>query len=227
MKRNTVKKDPKHTIYFIGGPARSGKTTVAERIMRRKHFVVVSTDVIRAAVRKVLIGESRVSIEEINFKGKAVFRRPGDLKVHKVTFEKSPKESEDALAWVGTLGIIETYDRKNNVDVLIEGIAVTPERVSKLKLKNMAIKAVFIGYGDKSHTAAILEHARKKEDWVHTWIKEHGGDDSRVEDWVRKGVARSKVVEKLAKKFGYGYFDITKRPFKEQVQAIADYLLLN
>jgi len=219
-------KSHKHTVYFIGGPARVGKTIVAERIMRRKHLVIVSTDVIRAAVRKVLIGESRVSIEEINFKGKATFRRPGDLKVHKVTFEKS-SDKDDELAWAGTLGLIETYDRKNNVDVLIEGIAVTPERVSRIKLKNLAIRAVFIGYGDESHADSVIAYSKKEGDWVQTWLKEHDGDDTNVKDWLRKGVVKSKRVEKLAKKFGYGYFDITKRPFKEQVQAVADYLLLN
>ena len=219
-----MKNNKKHVIYLIGGQTRAGKTIISRQIMRRKHLISVSTDVIGAVVKKVLIDESYVSIEKISFKGKVSLRRPGDLKIHKIIFEKNSDEN-DNLTWDGVLGLIETYDRKNNIDILIEGIAVTPERVSRLKLKNLSIKAVFVGYSNESHADAILKSSKKNKDWIQIWLKEHGGDESLVEDWVKEGIIKSKRVEKLAKKFGYKYFDITKRPFREYVKAVSDYLL--
>ena len=83
----------------------------------------------------------------------------------------------------------------------------------------------FVGCNDESHISSVIEHAKEKKDWVHTWIQEYDGDDTHVRDWIREEISRSKVIEKLAKKFGYGYFDITKRPFEEHVQVVIDYLL--
>jgi 2-phosphoglycerate kinase len=219
-----MRKKKKHILYVVGGLSRTGKTIVAGSIMRRKHLVVIPTDAIRAALRKVLIGESRVSVERISFRSAATYRRPGSLRKRRIVRVRKTKR-EDDLAWIGVRGLIETYDRKNMVDVLLEGIAITPERIGRLKLKNLKVRAVFLGYSSISHGAAMLAYSRRKHDWVNTWIKEHGGDESHVHEWVRKGISRSAAIEKAAKKFGYRYFDISRRPFKEQIGAAVDYLL--
>ena len=216
-------KKANHTIYFIGGLARVGKTIVSLKLIRRKHLVPISTDGIRAAMRKILIGESHVSVDQIEFHGKATFRRPGNLKQHKISFARKSK-NEDDLAWIGVVGLIERYDYRNFTDILIEGIAVTPERVHKLKLKNLKIRAAFIGYNDESHLKSVLRYSKKKNDWVQTWIKEHGGDYSHVKDWIQKGILQNDVRRKQARGYGYGYFDITERPFNEHVRIVLRYL---
>lgn len=219
-------KSRNHTIYFIGGPARVGKTIVSLQLIRRKDLIVVSTDGIRAAMRKILIGKSHVSVDRIEFHGKATFRRPGNLEPRTVTFRRTSRH-EDDLAWIGVTGLIERFDYRNNTDVLIEGIAVTPERVHRLKLKNLKIRAVFIGYNNESHAGSILRYSEKNNDWVRTWIQEHGGDRSRVKDWVKKGIVKNNAVKRQARRFGYRYFDITERPFKQHTQAVLKYLCAN
>lgn len=219
-------KKTKHTIYFIGGPARVGKTIISLKLIRQKHLIPISTDGIRAAMRKILIGESHVSVDHIEFKGNATFRRPGSLKPHKISFARKSKNEED-LAWIGVAGLIERYDARNVADILIEGIAVTPGRVHSLKLKNLKVRAAFVVYSNESHMKSILRYSKKNNDWVQTWIKEHGGDTSHVKKWIQKEIVKNASTEKQAHRFGYGYFDVTERPFKSHVQTVLRYLSSN
>lgn len=192
--------------------------------MQRKSVVMIPTDIIRFGINNIFLGESYISLEKISFKGVATFRRPGSLKVHKIKFNKKNQDRDD-LAWFGASGMIHAYDRANKTDVLVEGIAVTPERIHSLKLKNLVIRAAFIGYNNGSHLASILAYSKKKKDWVHTWIQEHDGDGAHVKKWVREKVVRSGALRKLARKFGYAYFDITKRPFRKHIESVTGYLL--
>lgn len=218
-----MKRKFKPTLYLIGGFARAGKTMVAREVMRRKRIISVSTDTIRAAIRKVLIGESRVAVEKASFRGKVAFHRPGSLKVYHFNIIKDYWD-EDKMTWQGILGFIETHDR-HKTDLLIEGIAITPERVHRLKLKNFRVKAVFVGYSRESYLESILTYSKKKNDWIHTVIKEHNGNDAPVKKWMRENVEKSGVLKKKVKKFGYGYFDVSERSFKTQVKTAVSYLL--
>ncbi|HEX4104082.1 MAG TPA: hypothetical protein VHZ04_01220 [Candidatus Paceibacterota bacterium] len=217
-------KTKKHTLYLIGGPSRVGKSIIASEILRRRHLIAISTDGIRAAVRNVLVGESRVSVDRISFSVQAAFRRPGSLKVHKVHIVKKNQQQDD-LAWQGVLGLVHAYDRGNRFDVLVEGIAVTPERVHRLakKLKNLKVKAAFVGYSNATHADAILAYAKEKKDWVHTWIKEQGRGDASVHEWVRKGIVKNAKLKRSARKFGYAYFNLSERPFNDHVRAVMRY----
>jgi hypothetical protein len=175
-------------------------------------------------IRNVLTGMPHVAVEKISFRGNVTFHRPGNLKVHKADFSVK-NETEDKLTWKGIVGLIDKYDEANKTDVLIEGIAVTPERVHRLKLKNLSVKAAFLGYDNMSHLDTILTYSKNKNDWVQVWIKEYKGSDAHVREWVRKEIARSAKVKKLSKKFRYGYFDITKYPFEKYVRTVLRYLL--
>jgi 2-phosphoglycerate kinase len=214
----------KHTLYIIGGLSRVGKTIVFEKLMARRHAITIQTDAVRAAMRKVLIGESYVAVEKMRISVYATLHRHGSLTAYTKNHTQRPK-GEDDLAWAGVLGLIETYDRKDSADVIIEGVAITPERIHALTLKNLSVRAAFIGYGDSAHLQAILAYSEKKKDWVHTSIKEHGGDASHVTKWARDGVVKSRKLKKHAEEFGYGYFDVSARPFREHAAAVLAYLL--
>ncbi len=217
-----MKNKHRPTLYLIGGLARTGKSKVMRAVMRLRHVAAASTDTTRAAIRKVLTGESYIAIHEARFRGKISFHRPGSLKVHHLTISKD-HWNEDEMTWQGILGLIETHDR-HRANLLIEGIAITPERVRRLRLKNLRVRAVFLGYEHESHLESILAYSRKKKDWINTVIKEHGGDDTPVRKSVQEGIAKSSKLRKQARKLGYGYFDVSKRPFKAQIKAATTYL---
>ena len=219
-----MKQEKRHTLYVIGGLARVGKTTIFAKLVQQRHAITIQSDAIRAGLRKVLIGESHVNVRKIHMKASGTFQRPGDLKMHKINHVIDTKD-EDELAWIGITGLLETYDRNNRADVIIEGIAITPERLHALKLKNLKVRAVFIGYNNDSQLERMLAFAHKEKDWVWRTIQEHDGNTDHVVKWVREGIVKSRKLERGAKKFKYGYFDISAGPFKQHTEAVVKYLL--
>lgn len=172
----------------------------------------------------MLVGETKVYVDRISFRVAATYRLPGGKRLKRLVRSKKNQEKDD-LAWNMASSLIKSYDRKNTADILVEGVAITPRRIWRLKLKNLNVRAVFLGYSHRSHAASIIEHSKKKRDWVYEWIQEHKGDESHVHQWVREGIKGSAAIEKAAKKYGYRYIDVTHRPFEKQVKTAIDYLL--
>ncbi len=210
------------TLYLLGGLARSGKTTVFKEIVFKKPIISVTTDSLRASVRNVLLDEPYVTVEEIAFNGTARFRRPGSLEIVEKKF--TSEANEDELTWKAVLGFINPYDRKD-IDVFVEGIAITPERVSKLQLKNLTPRAAFLGFSDPHYIDTIIKHAHEQKNWVYTVIQEHGGDESEVRRWFAESLEKNKELERMAKEHGYQYFDASSKSFEEYISEVTTYLL--
>lgn len=193
--------------------------------MKERPLPFISTDALRFALRSALFDEPYVSVDELEFTGRAVFRRPGEQGSHTKQFSKD--KHEDALAWDAALGFIDFYDRGDK-PLLMEGMIITPERVHNLKLKKLSIRTVFLGYSDISHLTTILEHANSNSsDWINKLITEKGGDTTPVKASVALEVERNKVVAQLCAEYGYGYFDVTSQPFAKHTEEIKNYLLQN
>jgi 2-phosphoglycerate kinase len=217
---NTKKK---HTLYLIGGPMRVGKTIIGMKMLRRKPMVALSTDGIRGANRSLLLGKPGAHVKEIRFACDAMVAGKNGKGLRAISFARKGMNQDD-LAWESALGFIDSYDWADRVNLLIEGVAITPERVHRLKLRHLSLRAIFVGYSGESHAASIFAHADKKKDWVYEWLKK-GGDRAEVKDWVLGGISQSALFKKQAEKFGYGYFDLSLRPFREHVRAVLNYLL--
>lgn len=217
---NTVK----HNVYVIGGLPRTGKTIVFREMVRRCHAITIQTDAVRAAIRKVLVGESYVSVQKMRINVQATLGASGNSVAHAINRTQIPS-GEDGLAWTGVLSLLETYDRDNATDVIVEGVAATPEHIHALALKNLSVRAAFIGYHNVAHFDKVLAYAHEKNDWVQASIDEHGGGTDHVKEWVHGGVAQSLELERIAEKLGYGYFDVSARPFDEHIEAVVAYLL--
>jgi 2-phosphoglycerate kinase len=214
-----------HTVYLVGGPARTGKTTILEAVLYKRTMMAVSSDAIRSAIRNALIDEPYVSVDNLDFSGNATFRRPGSLAPHTKIFSKNIQDEEE-LAWAGVVGLIDHYSRRNDTDLIIEGIAITPERVNKLKTDRLVVKAAFVGFTDNVHVDSILAHAQNhKSDWVNKWLKEHNNDDTHIRNWGERQIEISKKFQAQASRHGFGFFDIVDRPFSNHVEAVTDYLL--
>ncbi len=218
-----MQKNHRPTLYLIGGMARVGKSHVARAVIHRKRIATARTDIIRAAIRKAFTGESYIAIHDGYLRGAITFHRPGSLKEHRLTITRKHWD-ENEMIWQGALGFIETYDRHKE-NLLIEGVAITPERVHGLRLKNLRVRAVFLGYENESQIEAILAHSRKKNDWIQRVIEEHGGDEAPARRGLRKGIAKSVRLRRQAKRFGYGYFDVSAGSFRTQIKRATSYLL--
>ncbi len=215
-------KDTQNKLYLIGGPARSGKTTILQKILRRKPICAVSSDSIREAARNIFVGESYISVDKLAFEGDATFRRPGEKISHQIHFNQHP--TEDELTWQAITGFINSYDRKNR-EVLIEGVSITLKRILALKLQHLQIRAAFVGFTRDTHLKTIMAHSQKQNDWIQKVIQENDGDDSAVRTWFHKEVEENKQLKKAAEQHGYPFFDISAEPFETVTASVVDYLL--
>ena len=113
--------------------------------------------------------------------------------------------------------------------VLIEGVAITPQRIYELNIPTLALqKAVFLGYSRASHAHSILNHAQqaRHKDWVFNQMEKNPSYVNDVRSWMKTGIPESAQLKIDAEACGYGYFDITDYPdFEKYVADVADYLL--
>lgn len=210
------------TLYIVGGSPRAGKTTIVEKFLEQNPIPSTSTDALRAAMRNALFDEPYVTAEKLSIKGNVEFRRPGYKERLKKSFSSDIPENE--LAWKAAVGLIDHYDRRNQ-SLILDGMVFDPEQVRRLKLTNLAVKVLFVGYNSVSHADTIIEHAKGNPyDWINDWLGETEGDEKEIRDWVATEVDRSNINAQLATKYGYGYFDITIKPFNEHIDAALNYL---
>jgi hypothetical protein len=116
-------------------------------------------------------------------------------------------------------------------DVLIEGVAITPQRIHGLDIPALTLqKAVFLGYSRESHAHSILNHARQtgESDWVYRQLQKNPSYKNDVWSWMKPGIAESAQLKIDAEGFGYGYFDVTDyADFEKYVTEVIEYLLIS
>lgn len=215
------------TLYLLGGSARSGKTIIFNKIINSKPMMAISSDALREGIRNVLLDESYVSVQNLSLSGDATFHRPGENKDISHTKHFSKEFTENEFTWKTIVGLINHYDRhlKKDVPLIIEGVAITPERVNSLQLKNTDIKAAFLGCTEMAFLENILEYSKKHKDWVYKAIQENNGDDASIREWFTSVIKESKQMAIQAEKFGYAFFPVDSANFEKYCNTVADYFL--
>ncbi len=213
-----------NNLYVIGGPPRCGKSTILYELMKQKPVVAVQFDAVRDGVRNALFDETNVEVTKLHLKGGVTFKKEDGASASKAI--SIGITEEDPFVWKALTGIVKYYDKDlDTQDLALEGTGITPTLASRLKPANYVIRAAFVGFTDAAHSEAILAHARDKEDWIHTWLKQNQGDEAEVRAWINSEVERSKREAKEVAELGYGYFDLSKRPFEDHVKTAVEYLL--
>lgn len=215
-----------NTLCLIGGSPRSGKTIIFNEIIRQKPMIAISSDALRESVRYTLLEEHFVTIQKLSFQGDATFHRAGEHKDASHTKHFSYEIDQEELTWNSIKGLISYYDRKGAASLIIEGMAITPERVKSLSLKNLELRAVFLGSTEESYFENILAYSKEKEDWMYKKIhQEDGGDDSNVRKWFSDEVIRNRKVAVLAEENGYGFFSPHEGSFDEYRDKVVKYII--
>ena len=187
-------------------------------------MIAVQTDAVREGVRRGLIQESSVTINKLSFSGDVTFHRLGEDSDISHSKHFSQEISQDDLTWNVVAGLINYYDDKG-VDLIIEGMVITPEHVKNLVLKNFKIKAVFVGITDDTSLDIMLEQSNLNKDWIYTKINEHGGDNTVIKKAFNDEIKKSKKVAILANEYGYKFFPFKNNDFEKYCDEIVDYLL--
>jgi hypothetical protein len=211
-----------NTLYVLGGPPRTAKTTIMAGLVADKHVQFVAADAVEHGLRNVLTGQPHQMLKNIEFTGsaehKASFTGGGIRK----PFSNKGKESE--LTFQAILGMLDYY-RRNNESVAFEGSLFTPERVAGLKQAGFTIRAAFVGYTNPAHADSIIAHAKENpHDWINEWLQKEQGDETGVREWVAKQVAECQDLKVQAQQQGYPFFDISTQPFEDYVGQVQAYL---
>lgn len=211
------------TVYLIGGPPRTGKTTIMREVARRSDAQFVATDAVEHGFRNILTGKPHQMLRHIKLQGTAEHKTSisegGDMKA----FSNEGTESEMMLQIVE--GMLDYYER-NNDSIALEASDFSPEWVSGLSFENFEIRAAFVGYTDASHADAIITHAKQNpDDWINGWLKQEHGDETKIREWVTRQAEKCKQLQIDAENFGYPFFDVSTMPFEEYKRLTQNHLL--
>lgn len=188
-------------------------------------MIAISSDAVREGARYALTGESYININKLSFAGDVIFHRAGEDQSISHTKHFFEDINQDELTWKVILGLINFYDR-HDTPLIIEGMVITPEHVKGLNLKNLKIRAAFVGFLDQEYLNTILEYSRAKKDWIYTKImEENKGDDSSIREWFKNELVKNKIIARKVKEYGYEFFSPGKESFEEYRDKVASYLL--
>jgi hypothetical protein len=213
-----------NTLYLLGGPTRTAKTTIMTGLAAKKGIQFIAADAVGHGVRNLLTGEPHQMLRDIEIHGSATRKKgmmsnaPGE----KIAFSKKLTESE--MSFQTIIGMLDYYGRSNESVAFEAGFS--PDWVSGLKLDYFTIRAAFVGYTDPSHADSVLAHAKAHpHDWVNEWLHHDKGDETRIREWVARHIEGCKQLKAEAEQHGYPFFDISTQPFEDYVTAVQAYLL--
>jgi len=148
-------------------------------------------------------------------KGKVAARmKERDASLEAFSTDQFRPSGDNEQAWLNIIDFIER--RQFTSDVIIEGIAISPQKVHGLELNNLKVKRVaFIGYSNESHADFVLAHAAqaKNADWVYSGMQAGRISEQEVRGWTKSGIPESAKLRTEAETYGYAYFDVTACPF--------------
>jgi len=182
-------------IYIISGTSRSGKTILAQKIMRKRGIPYLSLDWLVMAFTN---GLPEYGIHDKLWPNEIAEKLWGYLKA-----------MLDSIIW-------------SESDLVIEGEAVLPELIINFLKKHPShIRVCFLGYARISvpqKVKLVFEHHQDKKDWLTKESKQY------VENHIRNMVEYSKRIENTCGQYGIGYFDTSKN-FIQALDQAMEYLL--
>ncbi len=174
--------------------------------IRQKHAVsVVSTDTLGAVLENVLSPDAVPDL--------FVFEKFNEMSTAERVelIKKDPAglidyvRKESHVVWKA----IEAFIRRETDegrDVLIEGVAVLPELMSKLE--DIPHRVIFIGNQGENHKENIKKSAEENE---HDWMRDMG--DQYMGAFAQFVKRMSAYIEQEAKKYGFEYIEMHKEQF--------------
>jgi 2-phosphoglycerate kinase len=210
--KQTFFEDSHLMIFLLGGPPRVGKSIISSEIRQRHVVSVVSTDTLGAVLENVLSPEAVPDLfvfgkfNEIPMaeRVKLILKDPAGL------IDYARKESH--VIWKA----VEAFSRRETDegrDVLIEGVAVLPELVSQLD--DIPHRVVFIGNQGENHKENIKKSAEENE---RDWMREVG--DQYIGAFAMFVKRMSAYIEQEAKKYGFEYIEMDKKPFGDVTEEV-------
>ena len=195
-------------FYFIGGPARCGKTTLAKMARKEIDGQVISADGMMTALQDNLQADW---IPDLFHRVREIVDSddPASLKVKNV-------RKRDRIVWDFLVSYFKEAEFSQD-DVLVEG-TIWADLLADFHHDH---KAVFLVDTSEKHFDRLIEI--KNSDTHSNWMKDI--DDEKIARYAQFNVERSKEHIRQCKEFGYPYFDIKEHGIGKVQQLALDYLV--
>lgn len=212
-----------NTIYILGGPPRTAKSTIMSNVASERHITYLAADAIEHGIRNILTNEPHQMLRGVEFTGIAEHKTSITEGGDKKTF--SYKGTGSDLTLQAIVGMLDYY-RRTSESVAFEGAVLTPKWAKGLNIGDYMVRAAFVGYTDPAHADTIIEYAKANpSDWINGWLNNDGGDETNVRAWVSEQSAKCIELKSQARELGYPFFDISTMPFEQYIVSAQHYLL--
>jgi len=204
-------------IYFVGGPPRVGKSIIARAVARQHGISAVSTDSLGAVLETVLDSEAEPGLFAVSkFNEMAESDRIRLMEENPARrIEYQIKESE--AVWRAVEPFV-SREQDEGRDLVVEGVAVLPELVARLK--GVDYRVVFVGNQGHRQRENINRSVKQNE---HDWMR-HASDEY-IDAFAAFVVAMSSYIEKEASRYEFEYIEMNGRPFDDAVADVVASLL--
>jgi 2-phosphoglycerate kinase len=204
-------------IYFIGGPPRVGKSIIAKAITRQHGINAISTDSLGAVLETVLDPETEPGLFAIRrFNEMAEADRIRLL--GKNTAKRIDCQVEESTAVWRAVEPFVLREQEEGRDLVAEGVAVLPELVAQLE--GVDYRVVFVGNQGHKQRESIKRSAKENE---HDWMR-HASDEY-IDAFATFVVEMSSYIEREARRYGFEYTEMDRRPFNDAVAEVVASLL--
>jgi len=182
-------------LYFIGGPPKSGKTTLAKRLSKSKGIPWVSTDTLQTVIIPY-IDENELNEK---FPTRAQRCESNDEKYSKYLTDEIikayQKQAKTTYPAIDMFAICEITDGN---DFIIEGYHVEPELVAELNEKYPGkLKSIFLLKSDETKFIDNIKKSTTPNDWIIARTKNEETYNEIAKMVCKYGEFFKKEAEKL------------------------------
>lgn len=188
--------------YFIGGPPRVGKTTLAYRLAENIKGHVAMTDAIRNASKKVCEDKSG-PLFMINHYNELSDEEWLDRYINNPEVVVRDQVDESKAIWRSVVSFCNMFCEDNAMHI-VEGVAILPELVASMENKPEHI--VFVGNTSDKHVETMLEYGRKFPE--QCWMASLGYSEERVRAFANYVKHLSLYFKSEAEKYNYRYVEL-------------------
>ncbi len=210
-------------IYFIGGPPKCGKTTLAKSLSKKLGIPWISGDTLGVIAREYMDEKDIPS----RFPWSAI--RQGSMRDNDAAYAQYSAEqivgmyTIQANATAGAIDMLSICEIKDGNDYIVEGYQVEPELVNNLmgKYGKENFRALFLIRKDVEKFVRDCKKSTTPNDWILTNTKNE-------ETYERIGTMVSEYgtyFQKEAEKYGFDVLNMDEN-FEEQIQKAVKLLLL-
>lgn len=197
-------------IYLIGGPARCGKTVLAEKLRPHVNGQILSGDAINRSLRELTKPEWLPDL----FEHVVDPLQEDDVPIVRI----DRLRRRDKVLWQFLTTYFEASDFQSNDDVLVDG-ALWPDFIKDLEYEH---RAVFLVDTSADHAERIMKI--RDSSVKNNWMNDRKYTNEKIVRWADFNVTRSRQVIEMCKTHNYPYFDIADGGIDEAQTGAFEYL---